>query len=166
MKKGVLNYSITWNADGGRFEEVILTKRAAIKKYISILDHCQEARLSGQQAPGISELRVWEIYTNPEKPAQRAQEGNAGEAARTTGEPPEAARRTETHGQPRKPAEGARSGQEGRAAGNPNRNTEAAEARKRGQSGTWKHTTGDPIRPGRYISEGSRTTAKHTPGRR
>lgn len=70
MKKGVLNYSITWNADGGKFENVILTKRAAIKRYISILDNCQEARLSGRQAPGISALRVWEIYTNPEKPAQ------------------------------------------------------------------------------------------------
>lgn len=66
MKKGVLNYSITFKADGGKFEEVILTKRDTIKRYIFILDYAAKAG----EYNGISELRVWEIYTNPEKPAQ------------------------------------------------------------------------------------------------
>lgn len=76
MKKGVLNYSITWTEDGMQHEELHFTKRDTIKRYIDILDAelvariIRDDRIKSRKTSGISSLRVWEIYANPEKPAQ------------------------------------------------------------------------------------------------
>ena len=70
MKKGVLNYSITWNQDGEKHEEVIFTKIATVQRYIDLLFSDRDSRLSGKRS-GISSLTVWEIYTTtPTKPAK------------------------------------------------------------------------------------------------
>ena len=69
MKKGVMNYSITWNQDGEKHEEIHFTKLAAIKNYIDLIFSDVEMRLDGKST-GISSLKVWEIYTNPTTPAK------------------------------------------------------------------------------------------------
>ena len=70
MKKGVLNYSITWNQDGEKHEEIIFTKISTVQRYIDILFSDVDTRLSGKSS-GISSLTVWEIYTTtPTKPAK------------------------------------------------------------------------------------------------
>ena len=75
MKRGVLNYSITWTEDGTQREELHFTKRDTVKRYIDILDAervariIRDDRIKSRKTSGISSLRVWEIYTNPEKPA-------------------------------------------------------------------------------------------------
>ena len=70
MKKGLLNYSITWKEDGANREECYFTKRSTVKRYIDLLDSDRDARLSGKHIAGISSLTVWEIYSRPDKPAQ------------------------------------------------------------------------------------------------
>lgn len=70
MKKGVMNYSITWNQDGEKHEEIIFTKIATVQRYIELLFLDVDTRLSGKSS-GISSLTVWEIYTTtPTKPAK------------------------------------------------------------------------------------------------
>lgn len=69
MKKGVMNYSITWNQDGEKHEEIYFTKLATIKNYIDLIFVDLEKRLNGKSA-GISSLKVWEIYTEPTTPAK------------------------------------------------------------------------------------------------
>lgn len=60
MKKGVLNYSITWKENGEQREEIIFTKFDTIAAYIDILKHPDR---------NISSLRIWEVYKNM-KPAE------------------------------------------------------------------------------------------------
>ena len=69
MKKGVMNYSITWNQDGEKHEEIYFTKLATIKNYIDLIFADLDMRLNGKNA-GISSLKVWEIYTEPTTPAK------------------------------------------------------------------------------------------------
>ena len=51
MKKGVLNYSITWTEDGIFHEEVFYTKLETVREYLNMLS---------QTGRGISSLKVWE----------------------------------------------------------------------------------------------------------
>lgn len=60
MKKGVMNYSITWNESGRKNEKIFFTKFETISEYITILKSCNTA---------ISELKIWEIYRSL-KPAE------------------------------------------------------------------------------------------------
>lgn len=64
MKRGVMNYSITWNQDGEKHEEIHFSKLATIKNYIDLIYADVEMRLDEKSA-GISSLKVFEIYTNP-----------------------------------------------------------------------------------------------------
>ena len=59
MKRGVLNYSMTWEQDGEKREELFFNKMSAIKTYIDTL-----TRNWGRpfHDDGISELRLLEIY--------------------------------------------------------------------------------------------------------
>ena len=52
MKKGVLNYSMTWEQDGEKREELYCLKMSALKAYLNKLCSCDN----------ISSLRLWEIY--------------------------------------------------------------------------------------------------------
>lgn len=52
MKRGVLNYSMTWKQDGEKREEIFPCKLSAIKAYLNKLYSCDN----------ISSLRLWEIY--------------------------------------------------------------------------------------------------------
>lgn len=61
MKKGVLNYSITWKENGEKREELYFTKFETVAAYIDIL---REANCN------ISSLRIWEVYRNISKPAE------------------------------------------------------------------------------------------------
>ena len=63
MKKGVLNYSLTWMEDGEKHEEIHFTKMEAVKSYLNFL--CGESRNRN-----ISSLTFWECYTTFEKPAK------------------------------------------------------------------------------------------------
>lgn len=69
MKRGVMNYSITWNQDGEKHEEIYFTKLATIKNYIDLIFEDLEMRINEKNA-GISSLKVLEIYTNPKTPAK------------------------------------------------------------------------------------------------
>ena len=66
MKKGVMNYSITWNQDGKKHENIYFTKMDAVRNYLNIMVCDLDRRLEGDSA-GISFLRIWEIYTDPTK---------------------------------------------------------------------------------------------------
>ena len=61
MKKGVLNYSITWQEDGEKREELYCSKLYTIAAYIDMLRAANR---------NISELRIWEIYKSIAKPAE------------------------------------------------------------------------------------------------
>ena len=61
MKKGVLNYSITWKENGEKREELYFTKFETVAAYIDILREANQ---------NISELRIWEIYRSTTKPAE------------------------------------------------------------------------------------------------
>ena len=63
MKKGVLNYSITWQEDGERREKLHFTKFETVAAYIDILRECRTKT-------NISSLRIWEVYQNINKPAE------------------------------------------------------------------------------------------------
>lgn len=64
MKKGVLNYSITWQEDGEKREKLYFTKFATVAAYIDILRECRTTKTN------ISSLRIWEVYQNINKPAE------------------------------------------------------------------------------------------------
>ena len=66
MKKGVLNYSITWNQDGEKHEEIYFTKMDTVRRYLNIMVYDLDQRLDGNSTC-INSLRVWEIYTAPTK---------------------------------------------------------------------------------------------------
>lgn len=66
MKKGVLNYSITWNQDGQKREELCFNKKDTVYRYLDILFSDMDDRLTGKGSH-ISSLRILEIYTNPTK---------------------------------------------------------------------------------------------------
>lgn len=59
MKRGVLNYSMTWNQDGEKREEIFPGKLPAIKAYVDILT---KPRNKPYSFDNISSLRLWEIY--------------------------------------------------------------------------------------------------------
>ena len=59
MKKGVLNYSMTWEQDGEKREELYCLKMSALKAYMDILTRSWDAPYSHDN---ISSLRLWEIY--------------------------------------------------------------------------------------------------------
>lgn len=61
MKRGVLNYSMTWRQDGEKREELFFNKMSAIKTYIDML-----TRNWGRpyHDDGISELCLLEIYNS------------------------------------------------------------------------------------------------------
>lgn len=61
MKRGVLNYSITWKENGEKREELYFTKFATVAAYIDILREANH---------NISGLRIWEVYQNINKPAE------------------------------------------------------------------------------------------------
>lgn len=61
MKKGVLNYSITWKENGEKREELYFTKFETVAAYIDILREANQ---------NISSLRIWEVYRNISKPAE------------------------------------------------------------------------------------------------
>ena len=61
MKKGVLNYSITWKEGDQHREELYFTKFETVAAYIDILRECNR---------NISSLRIWEVYRNISKPAE------------------------------------------------------------------------------------------------
>lgn len=52
MKRGVLNYSMTWEQDGEKHEEIFPCKLSAIKAYLN--KPCSH--------DNISSLRLWETY--------------------------------------------------------------------------------------------------------
>ena len=61
MKRGVLNYSITWKENGEKREALYCSKPYTIAAYIDMLRAANR---------NISELRIWEIYKSTTKPAE------------------------------------------------------------------------------------------------
>lgn len=61
MKRGVLNYSITWKENGEKREELYFSKLSTIAAYIDMLRAADR---------NISSLRIWEVYRNISKPAE------------------------------------------------------------------------------------------------
>lgn len=61
MKRGILNYSITWKENGEKREELYCSKLYTIAAYIDMLRAANR---------NISELRIWEIYRSITKPAE------------------------------------------------------------------------------------------------
>lgn len=61
MKKGVLNYSLTWKENGEKREELYFTKFETVAAYIDMLRAANR---------NISSLRIWEVYRNISKPAE------------------------------------------------------------------------------------------------
>lgn len=59
MKRGVLNYSMTWEQDGKKCEELYCLKMSALKAYMDILTRFWGTPYSRDS---ISSLRLWEIY--------------------------------------------------------------------------------------------------------
>ena len=59
MKKGVMNYSLTWMEYGNNQEAIIFSKKEAVKMYIDLLS----------SHGNISSLKFWECYTTM-KPAK------------------------------------------------------------------------------------------------
>ena len=59
MKRGVLNYSMTWMQDGEKREELHFSKIRALKAYMDILTRFWDTPYSHDN---ISSLRLWEIY--------------------------------------------------------------------------------------------------------
>ena len=63
MKKGVMNYSLTWMENDEEHEQLFCTKAGAIRAYIVLMyAHIEEGR-------NISSLKFWECYTTM-KPAK------------------------------------------------------------------------------------------------
>lgn len=58
MKRGVLNYSITWRENGERREELFFNKMSAVKTYIDIITRNWDRPFHDD---GISGLRLLEI---------------------------------------------------------------------------------------------------------
>ena len=58
MKRGVLNYSLTWRQDGEKFEELFFNKMSAVKTYIDTITRNWDRPFHDD---GISELRLFEI---------------------------------------------------------------------------------------------------------
>lgn len=59
MKKGILNYSITWVEYGNDQEMIFFSKKEAVKTYVDLLSANRN----------ISNLKFWECYTTT-KPAK------------------------------------------------------------------------------------------------
>lgn len=61
MKKGVLNYSVTYIENGSEKNEIIcFTKQFAIKQYIDLIYSNKDIAL----------LSVWEHYKSPGRPSE------------------------------------------------------------------------------------------------
>lgn len=61
MKRGVLNYSMTWKQNGEKCEELFFNKMSAIRAYIGTITRNWERPYHDD---GISELRLLEIYNS------------------------------------------------------------------------------------------------------
>lgn len=59
MKRGVLNYSMTWKQNGEKREEIFPGKLCAIKAYVDILTGSWSKPYS---CDNVSLLRLWENY--------------------------------------------------------------------------------------------------------
>lgn len=59
MKRGVLNYSMTWEQNGEKREELFFNKMSTLKAYIDILTGSWNKPYS---CDNVSSLRLWEIY--------------------------------------------------------------------------------------------------------
>jgi hypothetical protein len=61
VKRGLLNYSVSWNEDGRKHEECYFSKLSAIRAYINMIYRDRDDRIEGKKS-GISSLSVVEIY--------------------------------------------------------------------------------------------------------
>lgn len=73
MKKGVINYSITYkkqdkSGNYKQIEEVYFLKKTALLRYLNILDGENVFPHFGENS--ICELKIWEIYRSNTKPAE------------------------------------------------------------------------------------------------
>lgn len=59
MKRGVINYSVTWQEDGSEHEEIYFSKFNAVARYMEIIMECNYY---------VSCLRIWEIYRSLNRP--------------------------------------------------------------------------------------------------
>lgn len=61
MKRGILSYSITWNQNGEKHEEILFSKLSVIKAYVDMLTRHWNTAYHND---GISALRLWDIRRN------------------------------------------------------------------------------------------------------
>lgn len=59
MKRGIMNYSLTWMENGNKREEIYFSKKSAVEAYLALFSPQRD----------ISSLKFWECYTTM-KPAK------------------------------------------------------------------------------------------------